>query len=61
LILVLKIVFFSFAVALIPMAPSWNNGNSLLRSRAAPGLSDMVRMFAVILVIEIASLMGNYY
>jgi phospholipid/cholesterol/gamma-HCH transport system permease protein len=61
LILVLKIVFFSFAVALIPMAPSWNNGNSPLRSRAAPGLSDMVRMFALILVIEIASLMGNYY
>jgi phospholipid/cholesterol/gamma-HCH transport system permease protein len=52
LILVLKIAFFSFAVGLIPMATS---------SRISQGLGDMVRVFGVMLLIEIASLMGNYY
>jgi len=52
LILVLKIVFFSFAVGLIPMATS---------NRISHGLGDMVRVFGVMLLIEIASLMGNYY
>ncbi|WP_343730813.1 ABC transporter permease [Duganella sp.] len=52
LILVLKIVFFSFAVGLIPMATS---------NRISHGLSDMVRVFGVMLLIEVASLMGNYY
>ncbi|MYM66547.1 ABC transporter permease [Pseudoduganella sp. FT55W] len=57
LILVLKIVFFSFAVGLIPMASSFYAG----RSKVSNGLSDMVRLFAVMLLIEVASLMGNYY
>ncbi|MET0320615.1 MAG: ABC transporter permease [Duganella sp.] len=60
LILVLKIVFFSFAVGLIPMASSFYYGGSL-RAKVTHGLSDMVRLFAVILLIEVASLMGNYY
>lgn len=60
LILVLKIVFFSFAVGLIPMASSFYFGASY-RGKVAHGLSDMVRLFAVILLIEVASLMGNYY
>lgn len=52
LILVLKIVFFSFAVGLIPMATS---------NRISHDLGDMVRVFGMMLLIEIASLMGNYY
>jgi phospholipid/cholesterol/gamma-HCH transport system permease protein len=63
LILVLKVVFFSLAVAVIPLASSYYTGASspLRRIGAAHGLADMVRMFSVILVVEAASLMGNYY
>lgn len=62
LILVLKIVFFSFAAALIPMASSYYDpAVQGERPRTAHGLSDMLRLFSVILVIEVASLMGNYY
>ncbi len=64
LILVLKVVFFSLAVAVIPLASSYYTGaSSPLRWRmgAAHGLADMVRMFSVILLVEAASLMGNYY
>lgn len=60
MILALKIVFFSFAVGLIPMASSFYYGASY-RVKVTHGLSDMVRLFAVILLIEVASLMGNYY
>lgn len=64
LILVLKIVFFSFAVGLIPLASSFYDDQKdtrLQRLLAAHGLSEMLRLFSVILLIEIASLMGNYY
>ena len=65
MILWLKIVFFSIAVAVIPLASSYyysGAGNPLLRRiGVAHGLADMVRMFAVILLVEAASLMGNYY
>lgn len=61
LILVLKIVFFSFAVALIPMASSFYAERGPRHAIAARGLFDMVRLFGVILLIEVASLMGNYY
>src|SRR5471032_1331330 len=60
LILVLKVVFFSVAVGLIPMASSYYDGIGS-RLRATHGLSDMVRLFSLILLIEVASLMGNYY
>ncbi|MEV4781157.1 MlaE family ABC transporter permease [Burkholderia sp. LMU1-1-1.1] len=60
LILVLKVVFFSFAVGLIPMASSFYFGANY-RVKVTHGLSDMVRLFAMILLIEVASLMGNYY
>ncbi|MFC3378091.1 MlaE family ABC transporter permease [Rugamonas sp. CCM 8940] len=60
LILMLKIVFFSLAAGLIPMASSFHDG-AAYRARASHGLNDMVRVFGVILLIEIASLMGNYY
>ncbi|WP_229209861.1 ABC transporter permease [Duganella sp. Root1480D1] len=63
LILVLKVVFFSLAVAVIPLASSYYTGASspLRRIGVAHGLADMVRMFSVILLVEAASLMGNYY
>jgi len=64
LILVLKVVFFSLAVSVIPLASSYYSGASsplLRRTGAAHGLADMVRMFSVILLVEAASLMGNYY
>ena len=60
MILALKIIFFSLAVGLIPMASSFYYGASY-RAKVTHGLSDMVRLFAVILLIEVASLMGNYY
>lgn len=60
LIFVLKTLFFSLAVSLIPMA--WGlyevGGNG---SRTRAELQGLVRMFAVVLLIEVASLMGNYY
>jgi phospholipid/cholesterol/gamma-HCH transport system permease protein len=59
LILVLKVVFFSAAVALIPLAPTGHGGASGIS--AMRGLADTVGLFSVILIIEIASLMGNYY
>lgn len=59
LILLLKIVFFSFAVGMIPLASAYFGASARLRH--VHGLSDMVRMFSVLLLIEAASLMGNYY
>jgi len=66
MILVLKTLFFSLAVSLIPLASAFYanriSGSPLhSRSRAANELAAMVRLFAVLLLIEIASLMGNYY
>lgn len=64
LILILKIVFFSFAVGLIPLASSFYDDSAAgrrMRLRSGHGLSEMLRLFSVILLIEIASLMGNYY
>lgn len=62
LILVLKIFFFSLAVSFIPMASAYYDGLAAARRRnLAGGLAGMVRLFAVVLLIEVASLMGNYY
>jgi phospholipid/cholesterol/gamma-HCH transport system permease protein len=63
-ILLLKILFFSFGVALIPMASSYHDGTGAAPASwrpAAHGLSDMVRLFSVILLVELISLMENYY
>jgi phospholipid/cholesterol/gamma-HCH transport system permease protein len=63
-ILMLKILFFSFAVALIPMASAhreYDGKSPHQLPRAAHGLIDMVRLFSMILLVEVASLMGNYY
>ena len=64
MILVLKIVFFSLAVGIIPLASSYYDAAAnpfAARLRSTHGLADMVRMFSVVLLIEAASLMGNYY
>jgi phospholipid/cholesterol/gamma-HCH transport system permease protein len=60
LILALKIVFFSVAVSLVPMAAVLGE-RPLRRREASAELQGLVRMFIVILLIEAASLVGNYY
>lgn len=60
LIFALKAFFFSLAVAILPMAP-------VPRHRAGPtgrkldNIAQLGRLFAVLLVVEVFSLMGNYY
>jgi phospholipid/cholesterol/gamma-HCH transport system permease protein len=59
-----KTLAFSLAVSLIPLASAYYGAASRLatrRARAATQLGGMVRLFAVVLMIEIASLVGNYY
>ena len=60
LIFVLKTLFFSLAVSVIPMASALYDleGDG---SRASAALQGLVRMFAVLLLIEAVSLVGNYY
>ncbi len=60
LILGLKVVFFGVAVALVPMAAVIDGGPNRGR-RPSAELAGLVRMFLVILLIEAASLVGNYY
>lgn len=60
LIFLLKTLFFSLAVSLIPMASALYDPTAL-RVRASTELRMLVRMFAVILLIEVLSLVGNYY
>ena len=59
LIFVLKTLFFSLAVAIIPMASGLYDVDSH-GSRESAALQGLVRMFAVLLVLEAASLAGNY-
>jgi phospholipid/cholesterol/gamma-HCH transport system permease protein len=60
LIFILKTVFFSLAVAIIPVASGAEQiGRPGSREHAA--LQGLVRMFAVLLVLEALSLVGNYY
>ena len=63
LILVVKTVLFSMAVSLIPMASALYglrglHGQSV---RTSTEMHSLVRMFALVLLIEVASLVGNYY
>jgi len=61
LIFVLKTVFFSLAATLIPMASGVYDITSGARSRTEAEMSGLVRMFAVMLLIQGLSLVGNYY
>jgi phospholipid/cholesterol/gamma-HCH transport system permease protein len=60
LVFVLKTLLFSLAVAIIPMASGLydTEGDG---SRESAALQGLVRMFAVLLVLEALSLAGNYY
>ena len=52
-------MLFSLAVALIPMAAGlYYTGE---RTQPDSELGGLARMFAVLLLIEIGSLVGNYY
>lgn len=58
LVFALKTVLFSLAIAVIPMtAGMYELGASERRSE----LGGLARMFAVLLLIEVLSLVGNYY
>ena len=60
LIFVLKTLFFCLAVSQIPMASAlYGMGAASVRTSAE--MRGLVRMFAVLLLIEVASLVGNYY
>lgn len=58
-IFVLKTLFFAIAVSVIPMASGLNNIEDD-GSRESAALQGLVRMFGVLLVLEAASLVGNY-
>jgi phospholipid/cholesterol/gamma-HCH transport system permease protein len=63
LILVLKTVLFSLVVSLIPMASALYGlrgfyGTSV---RTSAEMHALVRMFLVLLLVEVTSLVGNYY
>ena len=60
MIFALKVFFFGLAVALIPIA-SVLYDRSRARLRTSVELQSLVRIFVVILLIEVASLVGNYY
>lgn len=60
LIFVMKTLLFSLAVSLIPMA-SGLYGAPVSSTRTSAEMRGLVRMFFVILLIEVLSLVGNYY
>jgi phospholipid/cholesterol/gamma-HCH transport system permease protein len=60
LIFVLKTLLFGLAVAIIPMASGLYDVEAQ-GSRESAALQGLVRMFVVLLVLEGASLAGNYY
>ena len=60
LIFSLKIVFFGIAVALIPIA-SVLDREPTFGARMSAELRGLLRMFLIIVIIEAASLVGNYY
>ena len=61
LIFALKTVLFGIAVGLIPIATVLFGSAQHESSPVSPELQGLVRTFMVILLIEIASLIGNYY
>ena len=60
LIFVVKTLFFCLAVSMIPMASAlYGLRGASIRSSAE--MRGLVRMFAVLVLLEVASLVGNYY
>lgn len=60
LIFALKTFFFALTVAVVPIA-SVLHEPARARTRASAELQGLVRMFVLLLLIEAASLVGNYY
>jgi phospholipid/cholesterol/gamma-HCH transport system permease protein len=60
LIFALKAVFLSVAVAVLPIASSLYDGPRI-RTRNSAEIQSLLRVFSMILLIEAASLVGNYY
>lgn len=60
LIFALKTLFFSLAVAVVPLAASAQRDAEGRYSRRSD-ISEFARLFSVVLLIEVASLVGNYY
>jgi phospholipid/cholesterol/gamma-HCH transport system permease protein len=60
LIFGLKTLCFSLAVSLIPAGTALQDLPRNL-SRASVEMQGLVRMFAVLVLVEVASLVGNYY
>jgi phospholipid/cholesterol/gamma-HCH transport system permease protein len=60
LIFGLKTFFFGLVVTLIPAAVALH-GHRRMRARTSIELQGLVRMLVMILLIEVASLVGNYY
>lgn len=63
LIFSLKTVLFSMAVAVVPMAAAtWTPPDGqTLDQRSSVELQGLVRMFMLLLLVEMVSLVGNYY
>jgi phospholipid/cholesterol/gamma-HCH transport system permease protein len=60
LIFGLKTVFFSLAVAVVPLAGAAQADRDGRYSRRSD-MSEFARLFSVVLLIEVVSLVGNYY
>ena len=60
-IFVLKTFFYCLAVSLIPIASALYGMGDAGGVRTSAEMRGLVRMFAVLLVIEVISLVGNYY
>jgi phospholipid/cholesterol/gamma-HCH transport system permease protein len=60
LIFALKTFFFSLAVAVVPLAASAQPDAAGRLSRHSD-ISEFARLFSVVLLIEVVSLVGNYY
>ena len=60
LIFALKTLLFGLAAALIPVA-FFLRAPQAAAARSSPELESLVRLFAAILLIEVLSLVGNYY
>lgn len=60
LIFTLKTLFFSLAVAVVPLAASAQRDAAGRYSRRSD-ISEFARLFSVVLLIEVLSLVGNYY
>jgi phospholipid/cholesterol/gamma-HCH transport system permease protein len=60
LIFALKAFFLSLAVAVVPVASVLYDGPRV-RTRSSAEIQSLLRVFSMILLIEAASLVGNYY